>query len=129
MILFYSLSLLIIALGVYIQYQHYIKNKKSGYIETIGTVIDYKMNQHSDGEGNMKVSYFPIIEFYVNNQNYRIISNIGDNKKKKIGKQEKIKYNPEKPTDCIIENNLAGLYTIIVGIIFLIITVICSIHN
>lgn len=121
MILF-IFAILFIVIGVKYQYRHYIKSKKSGFIETTGTLIDYT-NKIEIDNGERRIMYTAIYEFDVLGQKYRWVSNSSSSSIPKKGKQIKLKYNPADPTEAIKSREIIGFIIILVGIIFLVIDI------
>ena len=73
---------------------------------------------------NTEPSYFAIIEYVVDNKKYTIQNTIGSDVKGKIGKKIKIRYNPGKPKEAILNFDKGSLVAIICFIIFILIIVI-----
>ena len=86
------------------------KEKNETYVETTAVVIDYDMN--SDGLEAI------IVEYTVNGEAYKKVSNIYSNNPKDIGSSVSVKYNPNNPKDAIWTNDSINVILPISGVLF-----------
>lgn len=116
MIFYWVITLMVFGIGVFFVARNYKKVYFSGFEETTGTLVDYKTHTHMDSYDN---TYSKIIEFEVDGKRYRHVQKASSNIRSKIGKQIKIRYNPEDPTDNVMKHEFTGWVFIIVGIVFI----------
>lgn len=133
MIVGYAFSIFIIVFGIYSSYDHYVKSKKSGYLSTMGEIIDYRVREKwesNDGPGGGRnwIYYSPIILYKVNEKQYELKGVWASTSKPKVGKKVLIKYNPNKPEESILSKNFFGITTIIIGGLLLMLMIILSLH-
>ncbi|MCM1371075.1 MAG: DUF3592 domain-containing protein [Clostridium sp.] len=85
------------------------------FIETNAVVVGYD----SDNEGLKAI----VVEYKVNRETYRKISNMYSNIPKPKGTQLKIKYNPNDPSDAVLpsESIIIIIIPIIIGSIFVLV--------
>lgn len=84
--------------------------KNDTFIETTSKVVDYKYND----EGLQAV----VVEYTVNGQTYKKISNSYSNAPKTIGTEVLVKYNPTNPQDAIWASDSTNIVLPIFGVIF-----------
>ena len=113
--------LIIIFAGVKLQYSHYVKAYKSGFLESLGKIVDYKKTRDSN-----RTLYSSIVEFYANGKSYRTVQKSASNLKQKLGKEVAVMYNPLDPTDSVLKRDNSGLLLIIVALLFLIVIVLAA---
>lgn len=114
MIFYWIITLMAFGLGIFFVARNYKKVYFSGFQETTGTLVDYKIHSHIDNN-----TYSKIIEFEVDGQKYRHVQKASSNIISIIGKKIKIRYNPENPTDNVMKHEFTGWVFIIVGIVFI----------
>lgn len=107
-------------IGIRMQYTHYKKVNKMSFVETEGTVVDYKKNRGSRG----RTFYFSVVEFFVDGKAYRTVKRGGTTHKQPIGEKEQIMYNPLDPTDSVLKKDNSGITIISVSLFFLIVIII-----
>ena len=140
MTLVYIICGAVIFVGIAKQIMHYIKVNNPVFRETIGAIVDYERkvsrddNRYGRGSGTSirignpnntyygeNVTYAPIIEFEVDGNTYRCVRNVFSSGKPKLGKQVRIMYNSENPSDNVEKNDWSGLFISLVGAIAIII--------
>lgn len=88
--------------------------KSKTYIETTGTVVDYKYSTNDDGN---RLAYI-IVEYKVERNSYRLTSISSSNHPKRIGTKVKVKYNPTNPSDAIFSNDKTYIILLATGLLF-----------
>jgi len=106
--IFFVVGIIIIIIGYKLNIDY--KEKSSRYIETEGTVVEYKY-KNDDTKAI-------IVEYYVDDVKYRKASNVYTSNPKKIGSTEKIKYDPNDPQNIIFEKNSESFMLYFVGGVF-----------
>ena len=88
--------------------------KSKTYIETTGTVVDYKYSTSDDGN---RLAYI-IVEYKVERNSYRLTSISATNHPKRIGTKVKVKYNQDNPSDAIFSNDKTYIILLATGLLF-----------
>ncbi len=101
-----------------------IKEEKT-YIETTAIVVDYETCEFDDG--NTGESY--VVEYKIDRDSFRLTSNSCATIPKKLGKEVKIKYDPNDPSKAIFANDIGNYLIPVAGVIFLICGVILKRKN
>jgi len=98
------------------------KGKKSYYVLTDATVVDYDSEETYDSDSGMTHTVYGIIaEYEVNGKFYKIYPNSYSRSKiilPKIGSVVQIRYNPNSPADAIWGNNETSFVLLIFGSMF-----------
>lgn len=77
---------------------------------TDAVVVDYYVHESHGSDGARNYSYYPIVSYEVNGQYYKSQQVTSDMiKMYDIGAAVTIRYNPEKPTDVMIEGSITGI--------------------
>lgn len=93
---------LIVGLGIRKSYKKKLENCN---VHTVDKIVDCVKERVSTDDGNI-YSYFPIIQFYVNDKEVKQKLSIGYSKKLEIGSSLEIMYEANKPNNIlIIEKN------------------------
>ncbi len=136
MTLVYIICGAVIFTGIVKQIIHHMKVNNPAFRETIGTIVDYERhvsrddNRYGTGSGTSirigntndtyygeSVTYAPIIEFEVDGNTYRCVRKVASSGKPKLGKQVRIMYNSDDPSDNVEKNDWSGLFISLVGAI------------
>ena len=90
--------------GIYFLSTNMFNNRHSGYLETIGTIVDsYEKYDYLNGEYEY---CYAIAEYYVDGKRYTITSS--DNSEGgyvSLGKEVTILYNPDNPNEAVFEKS------------------------
>lgn len=119
MLLLIGIGLLLLVGGVISQLNHHKKKTSGEFKEILGTIVDYKREMDRDSDG-VSYSYYPIIEYFVDGQTYRYTSNHGGGSRRGIGKQKKIMYNINNPSDAINSKDSTGAILAVIGLIIIV---------
>jgi len=84
--------------------------KNETFVETTSKVVDYKYND----EGLQAI----VVEYVVDGQTYRKVSNSYSNMPKSIGTEVSVKYNPNNPQDAIWTSDSTNIILPIFGAVF-----------
>ena len=98
------------------------RQKKSYYILTNATIVDYDSSESTNSDGFSTTVYGTIAEYKVNGKTYRIYPKSYTSPKSllpRIGEVVQIRYNPNSPSDAIWENNEIPYVVLIFGAIFM----------
>ena len=114
MLIAIGLILFFLFFGIKLQYEHYCKVHKSGFIEAEGMVVDYKKSKSSNGR-----LYSSIVEYYANGRQYRVVQKSAASWKQPLGKKVPVMYNPSDPTDAVFKNDNSAIILIVFSLLFL----------
>lgn len=105
---------LIVGLGIRKSYKKKLENCN---VHTVDKIVDCVKERVSTDDGNI-YSYFPIIQFYVNDKEVKQKLSIGYSKKLEIGSSLEIMYEANKPNNILIieKNPQRKIYRIFMGI-------------
>ena len=106
------------------------KNKTKDYINVVGFVVDYKEdyepNNNSNDNYDDKYSYFdedyvyaPIVEYEVNGKFYLVSSDKYVRKPPLIGMPIEVSYDPNNPSEAIVDKHQTRIGNIIIGGLFI----------
>lgn len=95
--------------------------KNETFVETTSKVVDYKY----DDEGLQAI----VVEYVVDGQTYRKVSNSYSNVPKSIGTEVSVKYNPNNPQDAIWTSDSTNIILPIFGAVFTLVGVIVVIFS
>ncbi|MBE5706454.1 MAG: hypothetical protein EGR78_05795 [Erysipelotrichaceae bacterium] len=95
----------------------YKKKLENCNVHTVDKIVDCVKERVSTDDGNI-YSYFPIIQFYVNDKEVKQKLSIGYSKKLEIGSSLEIMYEANKPNNILIieKNPQRKIYRIFMGI-------------
>ena len=104
-----------------IRSQTKLKKKKQSedYKEVMGTIIGFNRVEDYDKENGHSTTYYPIIEYEVDGEKYEYESKVGSNFRKGKGKQKKLLYNINNPSDAVNPNDTIGIVFAILGVIII----------
>ena len=124
------------------------KNKTKDYINVVGFVVDYKKdyepNNNSDDDYDDKYYpyfdedyvYAPIVEYEVNGKFYLVSSDKYVRKPPLIGMPIEVSYDPNNPSEAVVDRHQTRIGNIVGGVIFiaigpgiLIFVIVCSIKE
>lgn len=106
-----------IALSIYsVSYYDKEQKKQKTYIETTATVVGYEECELDEGDTGSRY----IAEYKIDRDTYQIKANSCTNMPKGIGKEVKIKYNPNNPSDAVFTNDITRYLLPVIGVIFVI---------
>lgn len=122
-IIFFIVAAALIVGGIFSNISH---QKKLETYQPINAIItDYREDVDYDSDdGTYDYTYFPIYTFEVDGRKYIVEDNIGSSSFPHFGERELILYNPEDPYQITHVNNTGGTVMIVIGCIFLGVTVI-----
>lgn len=109
-------------------YLIYSSNKESqrikDFVTTEGVIVDYRedfepvnddYSYDYDSYFNPDYKYAPIVEYYVNDRKYLVYSDKYSRKPAYIGTPVEVKYNPNDPSDAVINGTINNSINKIVG--------------
>ena len=109
-------GILFLAVGIFM----YVRNDnltKSCTVETEATVVDMKQEFNSDSDSSSQYTYYPIIEYIVNDDTVRATMDSGSSTPAyNVGEKITILYNPNKTKQFIVKGDKMGN---IMGYVFL----------
>ena len=112
------IGIIVLILGVFLTI-FFTKNfkteqkKHENYLETVAVVTGYEECKLDDDIG-----YRYIATYKIDRDSYQIVSMTCSNVPKKLGKEVKIKYNPNNPSDAVFTNDISRFILPFVGGIF-----------
>ena len=117
---FFSIFILvgILALNFGIQESQVYKEKVAMYKETEGIYIGY--NLYSEADYDSSATYSLEYAYEVNGNMYTVFTDYGTTSIPVKGTKKTILYNPENPSEAIIEGNFSGNFATWFGVIFII---------
>ena len=104
-----------------------VKNASSSgeYRETEGVVTGFKEEEVHDGEtGGTSVSYYPIIEYYVNGSRYTFTGKVGTPSRRSLGRRCTMLYSIYDPSDAVKKGDKTPCIMIGAGAAFIIIALV-----
>jgi len=107
-IVFIIVGLVVLSLGISNIKTH--SEKSATFIETTSVVTDY----HYNSDGLQAI----VVEYEVDGEVYKKISNSYSNMPKSLGTEVSIKYNPQNPKDAIWTSDSTNIVMPLFGIVF-----------
>jgi len=90
------------------------KQKSEIYVETQGIVVDHRYNYDSDGDDTTSI----VVEYTVDGKKYRKTSSLGTSNPKPIGTSVPIEYDPNNPSEALLEEDASNLLLICLSLLF-----------
>lgn len=119
-----AIGIIFLALGIVSQTKRSKKLKSGDFKEVMGKIVDFKVEEtqdtDSDGVTSYSTSYYPIIEYEVDGNNYSYTSTFGTSFKRGLGKEQKLLYNVNNPEDVISPKDKTSILLIALGILIII---------
>ena len=100
------------------------EKKTKNYVEIEGKVVDHVDKVDDDG-----VLYAEVVEYVVNDQEYKVVNNVYTNKPKEIGETIKVRYNPDNPKEAVIDSNFLNIFKYAFSGLFMFIGVVFVIYG
>lgn len=120
-----AVGLVILYIGIKGIMKKTTAKRSDEYQETTGTICGHERKVEYNQETQRDdVSYFPIVEYYVNGMRYTHTLKVGNNRQKGFGKPVKLIYNIHDPSDVMKKGDTMPYFNLALGVLLVVASII-----